>query len=306
MRPLAFELRRFASDERGIFGVIFAIMAVVLVAMSGAVVDFVTVEQARTRSQVALDAAALALQQKMSQTPRPSQTTLQEQAQRLLEQQVNDPTIAATVTAVNPDFDTGTIDIQATIDVPTNFVRLVGVNHLQANLLSEATRGSTNLEVALALDVTGSMKDATKASDGTRSTKIADLRAATSDLIDLVVKDTQEPAYTKMAFAPYSTAVNVGSYADKVRGTVKPGEKISGAVWKVSSQNLSGATQEKPVKITTSSALLFLYLGCGPTGMPRPLSVTARNPSAESSTSIHVACPATASSIELSITSAKR
>jgi len=255
MRLLAFELRRFAADERGIFGVIFAIMAVVLVAMSGAVVDFVTVEQARTRSQVALDAAALALQQKMSQTPQPTQTTLQEQAQRLLEQQVNDPTIAATVTAVNPNFDTGTIDIQAKIDVPTNFVRLVGVSHLQASLLSEATRGSTNLEVALALDVTGSMQDATKASDGTWSTKIADLREATSELIDLVVKDVQTPAYTKMAFAPYSTAVNVGAYAAQVRGPVQPGQAISNAVWKGDAETAIGkATAAYPVKISTALA----------------------------------------------------
>ena len=41
-------------------------------------------------------------------------------------------------------------------------------------------------------------------------------------------------------------------------------------------------------------------------GMPRPLSVTDRNPSASSSTSIQLAWPATASSMQLSITSANR
>ena len=56
----------------------------------------------------------------------------------------------------------------------------------------------------------------------------------------------------------------------------------------------------------TSSADLFLNLGCGSTGMPRPLSVTVTMPSAATSTSIQLAWPATASSIELSMTSAKR
>ena len=56
----------------------------------------------------------------------------------------------------------------------------------------------------------------------------------------------------------------------------------------------------------TSSADLSGNFGCGSTGMPRPLSVTVRKPSASSSTSMKLAWPATASSIELSMTSANR
>ena len=44
----------------------FAILAIVLIAMSGAVVDFTSVQQARSRSQTAIDAAALALQPRIS------------------------------------------------------------------------------------------------------------------------------------------------------------------------------------------------------------------------------------------------
>ncbi len=56
----------------------------------------------------------------------------------------------------------------------------------------------------------------------------------------------------------------------------------------------------------TSRADLSGNFGCGSTGMPRPLSVTASEPSAASVTSIQEAWPATASSMELSITSANR
>ena len=41
---------------------LFGLMAIVLVAMAGAGVDYIQVEQVRSRSQIALDAAALALQ----------------------------------------------------------------------------------------------------------------------------------------------------------------------------------------------------------------------------------------------------
>ena len=63
---------------------------------------------------------------------------------------------------------------------------------------------------------------------------------------------------------------------------------------------------ECSVVMMTSSADFFLNLGCGSTGMPRPLSVTLRKPSSSKLTSMRVAWPATASSMALSSTSAKR
>ena len=53
---------RFRRDESGVFVVLFAVLALVLIATSGAVVDFTYMQTARTRAQTALDAAALALQ----------------------------------------------------------------------------------------------------------------------------------------------------------------------------------------------------------------------------------------------------
>ena len=56
----------------------------------------------------------------------------------------------------------------------------------------------------------------------------------------------------------------------------------------------------------TSSADFLGNFGCGSTGMPRPLSSTLSQPLSSSETSMKVAWPATASSMALSITSAKR
>ena len=54
MRQLASLLHRFRRDESGAFAVIFGLMAIVLVAFSGAVVDYVSMEQVRNRAQIAL------------------------------------------------------------------------------------------------------------------------------------------------------------------------------------------------------------------------------------------------------------
>ena len=75
MRRLTELFSRFRRDERGVFMVLFAILALVLIATSGAVVDFTNTETARSRAQTALDAAALALQAQIT-----TQTTTQLQA----------------------------------------------------------------------------------------------------------------------------------------------------------------------------------------------------------------------------------
>ena len=66
MRRLQDLLKRFRRDESGSFLVIFALLAIVLIATSGAVVDFTYTQTARSRAQTAIDAAALALQPKVN------------------------------------------------------------------------------------------------------------------------------------------------------------------------------------------------------------------------------------------------
>ena len=86
------------------------------------------------------------------------------------------------------------------------------------------------------------------------SDKIGDLINASNTLIDLLVSDTQTPTYSKMAIVPWSSAVNVGSYANSVRGSVTGGKSISALTWyQGTSQNISGITRANPGVITVTS-----------------------------------------------------
>lgn len=157
MRQIFLLLKRFRSDESGAFAVLFGVMAIVLVALGGAVVDFVSVQQARTRAQVALDAAALALQPRIFDNPTPTAETLRVAAQNLLLERVDDASTGAKVDEAVIDIDNGSLRLRASLNVPMSFVRLVGVNAMPANLLAEATRKKLKLEVAMVLDNSGSM-----------------------------------------------------------------------------------------------------------------------------------------------------
>jgi Flp pilus assembly protein TadG len=66
----------------------------------------------------------------------------------------------------------------------------------------------TNLEIAMMLDVTGSMS----------GDKIVDLQIAAKDLIDIVVWGDQSKYTSKVALAPFAPAVNVGDYFTKITG----------------------------------------------------------------------------------------
>jgi Flp pilus assembly protein TadG len=241
MRGFFSLLNRFRADERGVFAVIFGLLAIVLVAMAGAAVDYTSMETARAKMQIALDSAALGLAPKIyTQTEAQLATT----AQELVLERLNDDSLTVTVDWADATTATGTLKLKGTITVPMAFVTLVGIPSMTTSITSEATRGSVNLEVAVALDTTGSM--------GT--TGITTLQTALATLIPLVVKDQQIPTYSKMALVPYSTAVNVGTaYAVEARGAIQGSKSATSVAWWNIEKDISGASQTRPVKITQNA-----------------------------------------------------
>lgn len=219
-------LRRFRRDESGAFAVIFAAVAIALIAMGGAAVDFTSLQQARTRSQVALDAAALALQPTIYSA---TTTAIQDQAQALLVTQLADGSTtwvnctangnkAPCVTVATPVVDTtnGQLTLTANLLVPMNFVTLVGVQQIPAQILSMATRKKLNLEVAMVLDNSGSMS--TSFGTGTRmSTLIAAANCASNILFYSVTTcgasttGLTANANVKLGLVPFTMEVNVGT-----------------------------------------------------------------------------------------------
>ena len=261
MRQLADLLKRFRRDERGVFAVFFALIAIVLIAAAGAVVDFTRVQQARTRAQIAIDGAALALQSKVGVSGYDA-TWFKTQAQNLLTERMGDSTITAVIESAVPDSGAGRLTISGYVSVPTYFVQLVGINNIRSSMLSEVTRSSSDLEVSLSIDVTGSMatvicgrRDRNCTQGDVVTDKIGDLINASNMLIDLLVSDSQAPTYSKMAIVPWSYSVNVGSLANQVRGTPTPGVSISALTWfQGTSKNIGGITNDTEGVITLTDA----------------------------------------------------
>ncbi|MBN9479659.1 MAG: hypothetical protein J0I52_05425 [Bordetella sp.] len=117
-------------------------------------------------------------------------------------------------------------------------------DYLPVSSRSEVLRASRNVEVAMALDITGSM----------RGQPLTDLKAAAIELIDIVVQDQQSPFTSKVALAPYAVGVNLGGYAAAARGAIPAPVSITDAQWKTgTSKSISNITRANPAVFTSNN-----------------------------------------------------
>lgn len=211
-------LKRFRSDDRGNFAVIFGLLSVVLIATAGAVVDFSGVQQARTKAQDALDSAALGLQPSIFTTG-VTIDTIKPKAQALVDERLADEPVTATVTTVAINKNDGMLRLTAELTVPTAFVSLVGVNSISAKVISEATRKRLNVEVGMVLDNSLSMSfdSPTRMTNLKLAAKCAMniLLNGVSDCLTATMTATTPLASSinsvKIGIVPFTEFVNVGT-----------------------------------------------------------------------------------------------
>ena len=248
LRRLMTFLRRLASDARGNVAMLFGLSLPVLILMTVGGVDIHRASTVRVNLQDALDAATLAA----ARSPYTEDEDLQVvglAALRanlkaypdiiLLEEEttfsLNDDAVVVASSRVNVK------TLVANIFLPP-YGKFMD-DYLPVGAHSEVNRSSKNLEVALVLDITGSMA----------GSRITAMKAAARDLVDLVVQDVQTPYYTRMSVVPYSIGVNMGSWANAARGTPIGARNISHMAWaSATAKNITGLTRASPGVVTVS------------------------------------------------------
>lgn len=217
MRNLVDLLVRFRDDERGVFAVIFGVMAIVLVAFAGAAVDYTHVETTRARAQIALDSAALGLQPTIFNTPAPTSASLKASALALLNERLGDTSAITDVDVAVSNTGDGTLHLEGTVSVNTAFVQLVGIPSLTARIVSEATRKRLNLEVAMVLDNSGSMANSSRMTNLKKAAQCAMnvLFSALDECTDKKITASNKVATSEpniwIGIVPFTGFVNVGT-----------------------------------------------------------------------------------------------
>ena len=193
------------DDQRGAVLIYVTIAILPLLALVGVAVDFARATHAKQMLTNAADAAALALGAHTGLTP--------DEANALVESFIR-AHYPGTLKSFGVS-DTGAqVNVTVTGQIPATITQVLGTQSLDITVGALAVRPTGKLEIALVLDQTGSMA----------GQRITNLKAAAKDLVDIVVWDNQTADYySKVAIVPYAVGVNVGSFADSVRGSIKLG-----------------------------------------------------------------------------------
>ena len=238
-------LQRLRHDRSGNVSMLFGLALIPLTAIVGLAVDFGRVYAVKSHTQSALDAAVLAAG-RVAQVEKGSASTVADKTRLAATAYFNQSKPSGVVdSAIQFATDAGNTEftVTATSWVRSPFLGVLNIlfdkaggagapSACQGNyygcvkLTTTATAalcpsaacagqnaGGSNVEVAVMLDVTGSMC--------TPCTKIDALKKAAKDLIDIVVWDDQSEYTSRIALAPFADAVNVGTtLIQKVRGPV--------------------------------------------------------------------------------------
>ncbi len=192
-------LRAVRKDRRGATALMFAAAAVPLLGMVGLAVDYGRAFLIQSRLQTAIDAGALAAGKMLNSTA---------EAQRDIAMFVaaNLPPgfMGATIgsPAVTLDQTNQRVGVTVTATLPTTFLRVLRVNQLTISVTNQVQRANAGLELALVLDVTGSMAT---------NNRIGELRTAATDLVNILFgPGTTPPKNLWVSIAPYAAEVNIG------------------------------------------------------------------------------------------------
>ena len=210
-------LFRFLKDRRGSVALLFAALLVPIVAFAGMAVDFARTFKIRTTMQIAAGAASLAAGT-VSATSTAQRVQIAESvflANAKLSQFGLQATTSVTVAP-------GSVQVTANVSVPTAFMKLVSIDEVGVRVESGVATAGKTLELAMMLDITGSMS----------GQKIADMKWAAKDFIDIVTPNGGGNSPTKIAFVPFADRVNAGEFASAVTGLSPTRTTTSGRGWR--------------------------------------------------------------------------
>ena len=190
---LAAALRRFGHETAGNLTVFALCLFVLMVMIGGVAVDLMRYEQMRTSLQNTLDRATLA-SASLSQELDP---------ETLVNDYFDKAGLTEYLKAVNVSEGINFRIVEADARAETNpyFMHMIGIDEMEAPGHSMAEQRMTNVEIALVLDVSGSMND---------NSRLTNLKSAANEFVSTVLSSDSEDRIS-IVLVPFNGQVNLGA-----------------------------------------------------------------------------------------------
>lgn len=196
----------YLKNNAGNTTLIFALCLLPILAGIGMALDLSRAQSSKTSIQNAIDAAVLASSRDLVNATLSDAQVIQRAKDYFLE----DVKLSSTGTScdeptITLDRANHALDIAVNCSLPTTIAGLTGIDKFDFSETAQAKAAVTFLDVALVLDVSGSMA----------GTKLADLKVAAQDALDILITP-ESGDRVRMSIVPYSSSVNVDPFADDV------------------------------------------------------------------------------------------
>jgi Flp pilus assembly protein TadG len=197
--------RRIVRDQDGSISLLFGLSLMPLIAGAGVAIDYSRASDVRSALQGAFDSTVLAMAKR---SPTLSDADLQREAARHFAA-VYHSRHGIAPAPIRVTRTRTAMRVEASGVVPTKLMKAFGTPALQVATAGEASISQRRVELALALDNTGSMS---------RLSKMDELKKATRNLIDAAERSAPAGSgMIKIAMVPFDTEVKVdaGAYRER-------------------------------------------------------------------------------------------
>lgn len=204
---------KFLAQESGAVAIITALVIPVILLLTAATMDYTNAQRLRTASASALDAALLAAARQVS-LGELDEDDIEPFVNEFFEANMVGKNLdAASIGTVSADYNEETGLIAGSVSATSNavFTRILNPDGVDVGVDSSVTVSLLNVELALVLDVTGSM----------RGSRLRALQEAANELVDILVPEDGSVgglADVRVSVVPYSDLVNVGGFEEAITG----------------------------------------------------------------------------------------
>jgi Flp pilus assembly protein TadG len=228
----------FESSQQGSVAIIFALLTTVLFGMIALAIDGARAYAGRARVAHALDAAALAGAKAMDNGKSDAEVESIAQAFFLQAMEQAGNPIAVSNFRITLDRWNDVVDVATDAKLNTIFASVIGQREVSLDRSSRVKYKTRRVELAMALDVTGSMEGA----------KIAEMKLAAKEVLQTMFGEAASDDAVRISLVPWASAVNVGTRA----GVVSANQSVDNCVIeRVSGQ---AATDAAPYGVDASRA----------------------------------------------------
>jgi Flp pilus assembly protein TadG len=194
-------LRTFGADTRGNVAIMFGLMAIPLLGLVGAGIDYSMASTTRTKLQAATDTTALSIAQQANKL---SDAELLKLAKTTIGAEMQDSTV--NVDKLEVSQGRTTITMKTTAVYTTGLMGLMGVDKIPLSVTSRTVITNNTYEIALVMDNSGSMSS----SAGGKS-KMDAAKDAAKTLVNIMFTSEVSASRTKISLVPFTLSVKVGA-----------------------------------------------------------------------------------------------